>query len=87
MEANKIPIHYIDSIIYFENAQFYYKSTAALKLFRNLDGLWKLTCILMIVPSFIRNLVYDFIARNRAKWFGKAKSCWVMTNELKDRFL
>lgn len=87
MVAHKIPVHYIDSIIYFENNQIYYKSTAALKLFRNLDGLWKLTYVFMIVPNFIRNLVYDFIAKNRTKWFGKTESCWVMTNELSDRFL
>ena len=87
MEANKIPIHYIDSIIYFENGKVFYKSTAALKMFRNLDGLWKLTYAFIIVPTFIRNIVYDFIAKNRTKWFGKTESCWVMTNELSDRFL
>lgn len=87
MEENKIPSHYIDSIIYFENNQIYYKSTAALKLFRNLDGLWKLTYVFMIVPNYIRNVVYDFIAKNRRKWFGKAENCWVMTEDLKDRFL
>jgi predicted DCC family thiol-disulfide oxidoreductase YuxK len=87
MEAHKIPIHYIDSIIYFESNQIYYKSTAALKLFRNLDGLWKFTYVFMLVPNFIRNIVYDFIAKNRTKWFGKTETCWVMTNELSDRFL
>jgi predicted DCC family thiol-disulfide oxidoreductase YuxK len=46
-----------------------------------------LTYVFMIVPNFIRNLVYDFIAKNRTKWFGKTESCWVMTNELSDRFL
>ncbi len=87
MEANKIPIHYIDSIIYFENGKVFYKSTAALKLFRNLDGLWKFTYAFIIVPNFIRNIVYDFIAKNRTKWFGKTETCWVMTEDLKDRFL
>ena len=87
MIEQNIPEHYIDSIIYFENEVVYYKSTAALKLFRNLDGLWKLTYIFIIVPNFIRNWVYSFIAKNRIKWFGKAETCWVMTNELKDRFL
>jgi len=87
MLEHSIPSHYFDSIIFFENGIVYYKSTAALKLFKNLNGFWKLTYVFIIVPNFIRNWVYDFIARNRIKWFGKAETCWVMTNDLKDRFL
>ena len=87
MQAYHIPAHYVSSIVFFEDGKVYYKSTAALRLFKNLNGLWKLTYVFMIVPKFIRNWVYDFIARNRIKWFGKAETCWVMTDDYKNLFL
>lgn len=82
-----IPAEYIDSIILVENKKVYYKSTAALRLSKKMDGLWPLFYTFIVIPAFIRNFVYDIIARNRIKWFGKADTCWVMTPELKNRFL
>jgi predicted DCC family thiol-disulfide oxidoreductase YuxK len=82
-----IPTEYIDSIILFEFGKVYYKSSAALRLCKKMDGLWPFMYIFMLVPKFLRNTVYDYIARNRIKWFGKTDTCWVMTPELKNRFL
>jgi predicted DCC family thiol-disulfide oxidoreductase YuxK len=82
-----IPTEYIDSIILIEFGKVYYKSSAALRLCKKMDGLWPLLYIFMLVPKFLRNTVYDYIARNRIKWFGKTDICWVMTPELKNRFL
>jgi predicted DCC family thiol-disulfide oxidoreductase YuxK len=48
---------------------------------------WKWVKIFWIVPNFIRDGVYNIIARNRYKWFGEKKECWVPTPELKARFL
>lgn len=87
MKKFEIHQHYLDSIIFIEGNMVNYKSTAALRLFKQLDGFWRLTYAFMIVPKFIRNFVYDYIARNRVKWFGKAQTCWVMTPDLMDRFL
>ncbi|MFN4234436.1 MAG: thiol-disulfide oxidoreductase DCC family protein [Bacteroidia bacterium] len=87
MQKFNIPTEYIDSIILVENNKVFYKSTAALRLSKKMDGLWPLIYVFIIIPAFIRNFVYDFIARNRIKWFGKADSCWVMTLELRERFI
>lgn len=87
MQQFNIPSEYIDSIILLERGNVYYKSTAALRLSKKMDALWPFCYALIIVPAFIRNIIYDFIARNRIKWFGKADTCWVMTPELKNRFL
>jgi predicted DCC family thiol-disulfide oxidoreductase YuxK len=86
-EHYQIPESYFDSIVLIDNDKVYYKSTAALSLSKYMDGLWPLCYALVIIPAFIRNIIYDFIARNRIKWFGKADTCWVMTPELKNRFL
>ena len=70
-----------------ENSKFYTESSAALRIAKRLNGLWPLLYIFIIVPKFIRNSVYKFIAKNRYKWFGKKDSCMVPTKELKERFL
>ncbi|MGM0580412.1 MAG: thiol-disulfide oxidoreductase DCC family protein [Bacteroidota bacterium] len=76
-----------DSIILLDSDKIYSKSTAALKVAKKLDGLWKAFYVLIIFPKFIRDFVYDFIAKNRYKWFGKRESCRMPTEDIKNRFL
>lgn len=77
----------LSTVILVENGQHYTKSTAGLMVISRFGGLWSLAKILFIFPKFIRDVVYDFIARNRYKWFGEKESCWIPTPELKKRFL
>ena len=78
----------IDSIILIEpNVAYYTKSTAALKIAEDLNGLWSTLSIFLGVPEGIRNIVYDFIAKNRYKWYGKKQECMIPTPELKAKFL
>ncbi len=77
----------IDSLVLIEKNKAYIKSTAALKLAKHLKGLYKLGYIFIIVPAFIRNWVYDYIAKNRYKWYGKKNSCIVPDENLAKRFL
>ena len=84
----KIDTTKVDSIILYEpNLAYYIKSSAALKVKNDFDGFWKLNNIFWIVPKPIRDMVYDFIAKNRYKWFGKKESCMIPTPELKAKFL
>ncbi|RZL62366.1 MAG: DUF393 domain-containing protein, partial [Pedobacter sp.] len=76
-----------DSFLLLENGKLYEQSTAALKVARKLNGFWPLLYVFIIIPPFIRNFAYRFVARNRYKWFGKQESCWVPTPELKSKFL
>jgi predicted DCC family thiol-disulfide oxidoreductase YuxK len=76
-----------DSIILIENDTVYVKSSAALRVSRKLSGAWPLMYGFIIVPTFIRNGVYDYIAKNRYKWYGKKDSCMIPTPELKNKFL
>ncbi|OMP68413.1 thiol-disulfide oxidoreductase DCC family protein [Domibacillus epiphyticus] len=78
----------VDSIMLVENGKAYFKSAAALRISRHLAGGWKLFYALMVVPSPIRNLLYDFIARNRYKWFGKKEDhCMLPSPDVRKRFL
>lgn len=87
LQQYKIPQTQYQSIVLIENNQAYTQSTAALKVAKNLNGPVKLFTVFNIVPPAIRNTVYNFIARNRYKWFGKKESCMVPTVDVKARFL
>ncbi len=78
----------IDSIILFTpEEKLFYKSTAALKIAYRLKFPISLLSIFFIFPRVIRDIVYDFIAKNRYKWFGKSESCYMPTPELSKKFL
>ena len=78
---------YFDSFILIDEGGLFTKSDAALRLWRRLGGLWSLTYALIIVPRFVRDAVYDFVARNRYRWFGKKDECMIPGPEVKERFL
>ncbi len=89
-QANRSPEDLGDllqSIILVEGDKMYDKSTAALKIARQLDGLWPLLYGFIIIPRFIRDFVYNWIAKNRYQWFGQLEACRLPTPELRNRFL
>ena len=84
----KVDTSKIDSIILYEPGISYdVKSTAALKIMKEFRGVWSLSQLFWIFPETFRNIVYDYIAKNRYKWFGKKESCMIPTPELKNKFL
>lgn len=87
VEKYNIDTSKIDSIILIDNDKYYYKSTAALRIARHLTGAYPLLAVFLIFPVFMRDWIYDIIARNRYKWFGKKESCMIPTPELKSKFI
>lgn len=81
-----LPPNSLGSFILFEENQIYTKSTGALKVAKKLSRAWPIVYSFIIVPPFIRNAVYDLIAKNRYKWFGKKESCAIPSPELKALF-
>ena len=77
----------IDSIILIKGDRVYVKSRAALEIARRLKGAWPLLYGLVVIPGFLRNIIYDFIARNRYKWFGKYEACRLPTPKMRERYL
>jgi predicted DCC family thiol-disulfide oxidoreductase YuxK len=76
-----------DSIVLIENGQIYQRSDAALRIARKLSGAWKIFYVLIVIPKFFRDAVYNFIANNRYRWFGKKEECLLPKPEWKGRFL
>ncbi|MEO6456016.1 MAG: thiol-disulfide oxidoreductase DCC family protein [Ginsengibacter sp.] len=87
LEQYKINWMANDSFVVIENAKAYQKSTAVLRLYNKLAWYWKWSQIFWIIPKFIRDAVYNLIAKNRYKWFGKKDECIIPTAQLRARFL
>ena len=77
----------VDSIVLIENNKYYLKSSAAIRICMQLSGLWNLFAVFLIIPIFMRDFLYDVIAKKRYMWFGKLDSCMLLSPNLKDRFL
>lgn len=77
----------VDSFIFIENDKAYLYSTGALKVSKHLSGGWPLLGALIIIPSFIRNAIYKWVARNRYKWFGQKDACMIPTPAVRRKFL
>ena len=77
-----------DSIILYQpGVAYFYKSSAAIEIAKDLDGFLHYGTAFRIIPAAFRNLVYDYIAKNRYKWYGKKEQCMMPTPELKSKFL
>lgn len=77
----------LQTLVLVENGKAYLRSTAALKVARKLSGFWPFFSIFIVVPSFLRDAIYNWIAKNRYRWFGQKDSCMMPTKKLRARFL
>ncbi|MEE8583248.1 MAG: DCC1-like thiol-disulfide oxidoreductase family protein, partial [Acidobacteriota bacterium] len=71
LQRHRLPPDQLDSIVLVEAGRAFTSSSAALRIARGLPGLWPLLYGFIAVPRFIRDAVYDWIARNRYRWFGR----------------
>ncbi|MDP5000489.1 MAG: DCC1-like thiol-disulfide oxidoreductase family protein [Flavobacterium sp.] len=81
------PIHTDSIVLYEPGISYYYKSTAALHIAKGLSGIFTFTSILTILPTDLLDAIYDYVAKNRYKWYGKKEACMIPTPELKSKFL
>lgn len=75
------------SVLLWQNGVMYAKSSAGLRLLGGLGGFWRLMALFLLVPRPIRDAVYDWIARNRYRWFGRRETCRVPSPGERERFL
>jgi predicted DCC family thiol-disulfide oxidoreductase YuxK len=87
LKTNDSESRTFDSIVAIDCDKVYQKSDAALEIVRRMDGIWKVFYVFKIIPAFLRNPIYDLIARNRYRIFGRTDACQIPTPELKARFL
>jgi predicted DCC family thiol-disulfide oxidoreductase YuxK len=78
---------YLERVVLIEQGNAYTYSTAPLRITRHLSGAWPLCYGFIVVPRFIRDAVYRWVARNRYRWFGQKEACGLPSAEDKARFL
>ena len=78
--------HKIDSIVFYLDGKFYSKSSAVLKIFSVLGFPYSSAVILFVFPRFIRDFIYNWVAKNRYSWFGEKMECWLPDPHLKSKF-
>ena len=79
--------HHFDTFVYIRGDQYFVRSAAVLNVIREFGGLWKLGYVFIIIPRFLRDAVYNLVARTRYRIFGRRETCMVPTPELKKKFL
>jgi len=82
-----LPMDDFHSFILVEGNRCYEKSTAALRVGRRIKRLWPLLYVFMLIPKPIRDFIYNVIAKNRYRWFGKRDECLIPTPDIRSRFL
>lgn len=76
-----------DAIVLIDEKGIHTRSTAALRIASGLGLPWSMLSAGLVVPRVLRDAVYDFVARNRYRWFGHRDACMVPTPETAARFL
>lgn len=87
LHQHNLPTNEMNTVVLIDGEKAYTRSDVPLQIFGKMGGAWLVLAALRIVPRFIRDAVYDWIARNRYRWFGKQEACWLPTPALKARFL
>ncbi|HMQ48338.1 MAG TPA: thiol-disulfide oxidoreductase DCC family protein [Saprospiraceae bacterium] len=87
LAAHHLPTHEISTVVLIEKGRVYTHSDVGLRMVRRFGGLWPLLTAFSIIPKPFRDGIYNWVARNRYRWFGQRESCMVPTPELKSRFL
>lgn len=82
-----LPTESLQSFILLDGDKIDTASTAALKVAKQLSKGWSLFYAFIIIPAFIRDAVYQLIAKNRYKWFGKKEICWIPNQALLHLFI
>lgn len=76
-----------DGIVYISGERYFNRSTAILHILKDMGKAWKAFYGFIIIPRFMRDALYNIVARNRYYIFGKRNSCMVPTPDIRDRFL
>ena len=80
-------IRQMNSILLVENGQIHEKSDAVLKIASGMRFPWNLAAVFRILPQKLRDTIYDYVAKNRYKWFGKKDNCVYNMNTYENRFI
>ncbi|MCS6934223.1 MAG: DCC1-like thiol-disulfide oxidoreductase family protein [Chitinophagales bacterium] len=77
----------LQSVVLVEGDRIHIRSSAILRILMILGGVYRIAGVLYLIPAFIRDRVYDYVAKNRYKWFGKKDSCIIPSDDVIHKFI
>ena len=77
LQSNGKDPEQLNTMLYWDTSKLHSKSTASISIARDMKNWISIVYVFIIIPSFIRNAVYNIISRNRIKWFGKSEQCMI----------
>ena len=87
LKEQGLPLTAFGTFILAEGGRIHTRSTGVLRIVKALPGAWPLLYAFILIPAFIRDPIYDWVARNRYAWFGKRDQCWMPQPEWAERFM
>jgi predicted DCC family thiol-disulfide oxidoreductase YuxK len=88
LKALGLPDSTLDrTVLLLDGEEVYARSAAVLRALPHLHGPVRWLRPLLLVPAFLRDPLYDVVARNRYRWFGRRPACFRPTPETRDRFI
>lgn len=87
LKNSTIDLSEVDSIIVQKGNKIYIKSDALIEVIKQFSWCWRVFLIIKIFPQKFADKIYDYIANNRLKWFGRKNECMIPTEEVKSRFI
>jgi predicted DCC family thiol-disulfide oxidoreductase YuxK len=87
LKALQLPTEDFTTFLLLDQSQVYTNSTAALRIVKHLSGVWPFFYLGIMIPRSLRDAMYDYMARRRYEWMGKAETCRVPTPAEQDRFV
>ncbi len=77
----------LKTVLFYSQGKLYSKSDAVIEIFKRLGGIWSISVAGRLIPQKIRNYIYDYVARNRLRWFGQKTTCRMPSENEKGRLL
>jgi len=87
LRKHQLPVEHLHSVVFIQDDVAHTQSAAGLHVLKTLGFPWSIFYVFIILPKGLRDRVYDWIAANRYRWFGKQASCMMPDAELSKRFL
>ncbi|RPH28434.1 MAG: thiol-disulfide oxidoreductase DCC family protein [Bacteroidales bacterium] len=76
-----------DSVVYIKDDRCFARSAAVLNILKDLGSVWKTFYVFIVIPKFLRDFIYNVIAKIRYRVFGKREKCMIPTDDIRNRFL
>jgi predicted DCC family thiol-disulfide oxidoreductase YuxK len=87
LAEHDLPSDELESVVLIEDGESYVKSSAIIQIATGLGGAYRLLSPFRYLPRSVRDRIYDFVADNRYRWFGKKDQCMMPSGDVESRFL